>query len=101
MNKWKDQTSGMLKSWLQKTFPEYWSTIDEIDPIWQARYYGFNVFSRRKIEEKLDYMHLNPHRAGFVERAIDWRWSSAGWYLQHRSVGIPIGWPPGMELDDP
>jgi len=27
--------------------------------------------------EKLNYIHLNPVRAGLVERAIDYRWSSA------------------------
>ena len=26
--------------------------------------------------EKVEYFHLNPVRAGLVERAEDWRWSS-------------------------
>ena len=40
----------------------------------------------------LDYMHLNPVRAGFVERAIDWCWSSARWYDERKTVGVPITW---------
>jgi len=49
-----------------------------------------------KLQEKLDYMHLNPVRAGLVEKAVDWPWSSARYYLLGRSVGLPIGWPPGI-----
>ena len=25
-------------------------------PVWQAKYYTFNIYSRRKLEEKLAYM---------------------------------------------
>ncbi len=70
------------------------------EPIWQSRYYGFNIWSRAKVEEEIDYMHLNPVWAGLVEGANDWPWSSARWYLERRSVGLPIRWPPGLEYDD-
>ena len=100
MNKWKEQTSRSLKDLFRTQFPQYWSQIDDSDPVWQARYYGFNVWSVKKVEEKLDYMHLNPVRAGLVKRAVDWRWSSARWYLERRPVGLPIRWPPGLETDD-
>jgi putative transposase len=59
----------------------------------------------RKIDEPktlsamLDYVHLNPVRRGLVERAADWRWSSAGWYEDTPSVDlnpdpIPPEWSP-------
>ncbi|WP_397569247.1 hypothetical protein [Schlesneria sp. T3-172] len=32
--------------------------------IWQARDYGFNIWSRAKVEEKRDDRHMNPVRAG-------------------------------------
>lgn len=54
MNKWKDQTSVRLKQLYRTRFPAYWSTIDETDPVWQARYYGFNIWTRHKVEEKLN-----------------------------------------------
>ena len=38
---------------------------------------AFQVDEERKRTEKLDYMHLNPVRAGLVARAVDWPWSSA------------------------
>lgn len=100
MNKWKELTSKSLKQVLPQMFPKYWSTMDSADPIWQPKYYGVNIWSRDKLEEKLAYIHQNPVRAGLVQSATDWLWSSARWYVQHRSVGVPILWPPGMENDD-
>ncbi len=100
MNKWKDQSSHEIKTLYQTRFPAYWTQLGEADPIWQARYYGFNIWSRLKVEEKLDYIHLNPVRARLAERAFDYRWSSAAWYLAGKSVGLPIRWPPGLETDD-
>ena len=35
------------------------------------------VFSERLFMEKVNYIHLNPVRAGVVARAEDYRWSSA------------------------
>jgi putative transposase len=40
---------------------------------WQVRYYDFNVYSRHKRLEKLDYMHWNPVKRGLVARMEDWR----------------------------
>lgn len=100
MSQWKTRTSLALKALYRRHFPSYWSRIDVSEPVWQARYYGFNVWTRRKVEEKLAYMHENPVKAGFVERAVDWKWSSARWYILGRSVGLPIGWPPGLDVDD-
>ena len=36
--------------------------------------------------------HASAVRAALVERAVDWAWSSARWYLERRSVGVNIEW---------
>ena len=95
MDVWKTQTSRSLKDLFQKQFPEYWKKLPATDPIWQARYYGLNIWSRNKFEEKIQYMHQNPVRAGLAACQTDWPWSSARWYDQGKSVGTPIHWPPG------
>lgn len=100
MDRWKGEASHALKRLFQSAFPNYWATLNEREPIWQAKYYGLNIWSRAKVEEKLEYMHMNPVRAGHVETATDWKYSSARWYLQMKSAGIPIRWPPGLDLDD-
>ena len=45
-------------------------------PLWQARYYDFNVFTAAKQVEKLRYIHRNPVSRGLVDRPEDWEWSS-------------------------
>jgi putative transposase len=48
---------------------------------WQARYYDFNVWTKRKRVDKLRYMHRNPVKRGLVEKPEDWSWSSFRHYL--------------------
>jgi hypothetical protein len=86
-------TTLKIKELYREKFSAYWFTIEETDPAWQARYYAFNVFTEKKLEEKLDYMHLNPVRHGLVTRAVDWKWSSARWYMLRKPIGIPIRMP--------
>ena len=45
--------------------------------LWQTEKNVMSVFSENMFREKVNYIHQNPVRAGFVERAIDYRWSSA------------------------
>jgi len=52
-------------------------------PFWQERYYDFNVYSERKLIEKLRYIHRNPVTRGLVARPEDWEWSS----FRHYSAG--------------
>jgi len=49
---------------------------------------------RRRIydQEKLDYMHKNPVTAGLVERAVDWKWSSARHCLLGEPSVVPLEW---------
>ena len=55
--------------------------------------YGyFEIYSEAKLEEKLRTIHSNPVRAGVVAKTVDWKWSSARWYEQGKSVGVALGW---------
>ena len=55
--------------------------------LWQRRFYPFNVFSEKKFQEKLDYMHNNPVTRGLVSSPGDWPWSSwRFYYLQDASI---------------
>jgi putative transposase len=49
-------------------------------PLWQARYYDFNVHNADKGVEKLRYMHRNPVVRGLVVAPAAWRWSSFNHY---------------------
>jgi len=43
---------------------------------WQRRFYDFNVWSRGKVQEKLNYMHANPVARRLVKHPKNWPWSS-------------------------
>jgi len=45
--------------------------------LWQHDSDVFSITSESTFMEKINYVHQNPVRAGFVERAEDYRWSSA------------------------
>jgi REP element-mobilizing transposase RayT len=45
--------------------------------VWQQEKNVFSIFSEAVFMQKVNYIHLNPVRAGLVESAADYRWSSA------------------------
>ena len=49
---------------------------------WQRRFYDFNVWSEKKLKEKLEYMHANPVMRKLVEHPKDWPWSSFSYYAK-------------------
>ncbi len=56
--------------------------LDRDAPFWQARFYDFNVWTNKKWEEKLRYMHDNPVKRGLAAAAPEgWRWSSYRHYF--------------------
>ena len=60
-----------------------------------------NLIEPKTLLQMIDYIHDNPVRKGFVARACDWKWSSAGWFMDQRAVPlIPDRIPPEwFELD--
>ena len=53
----------------------------------QPRFYDFNVYTRKKMIEKLRYMHRNPVKRGLVPSPELWAWSSfRAYYLGEKSV---------------
>ena len=92
MHSWKRRSSIGLWEWYRQISPKYAADFGEGDRFWQPKYDAFEIDERKKREEKLQYMHLNPVRAGLVSEATDWRWTSARWYEWQRSVGVPIRW---------
>lgn len=90
LKQWKRTSSFRIKQLYRDALKNYRPSMPDKDPVWQARFYDFNLKTQRKIEEKLTYMHQNPVRAGLVKRTCEWPWSSARWYEEGRTVGVPI-----------
>ena len=49
---------------------------------WQRRFYDFNVWSEKKLKEKLHYMHRNPVDRKLVQHPQDWPWSRWSFYAK-------------------
>jgi len=47
--------------------------------VWQGRFKAFPIEEDKHLLTVLRYIERNPLRAGLVERAEDWRWSSLRW----------------------
>ena len=56
---------------------------------WQPRFYDFNVWSKKKVREKLQYMHANPVTRRLVDHPQDWPWSSWSFYAKGEMEQIP------------
>ena len=46
--------------------------------IWQAGFHEATIRDSADYHSRVRYIHLNPVAAGFVARAEDWPWGSAG-----------------------
>ena len=51
---------------------------------------ALSVFSEGVFMQKVNYIHLNPARAGLVERAEEHRWSSARWWSGRIAEDEPL-----------
>lgn len=69
-----------------------WRDASTYRSFWQRRFYDFNVWSRKKRIEKLNYMHMNPVKRGLVADAKLWPWSSYRFYQYgEKSLCTPDG----------
>ncbi len=61
------------KNWLLWLFRQ-----NGVISFWQDDNHAEEIFSKKFFYQKLHYLHENPVRAGYVYKAADWVWSSAG-----------------------
>jgi putative transposase len=55
--------------------------------VWQRRFYDMNIWTEKKILEKLNYMHNNPVQRRLVKQPGGWPWSSwRFYYLEDASL---------------
>ncbi len=61
---------------------EFPRSATDTGAFWQRRFYDFNVYSGKKLREKLEYMHANPVKRKLVLHPKDWPWSSWSHYAK-------------------
>jgi putative transposase len=58
--------------------------------VWQKDPSVIDLWSHRFVRQKLNYLHLNPVRAGLCKHPAEWKWSSYRAYLPHKPGEVPI-----------
>jgi REP element-mobilizing transposase RayT len=57
--------------------------------VWQEGSHPEAIFTEKFAEQKIDYIHLNPVRAGLVQAAHEWPFSSARAYIDGEETYPP------------
>lgn len=93
-----DHMQQHAPAWLARITRTRGDRIERV--FWQSGGgYDRNITEQKTLLAMIEYVHHNPVRRGLVERAIDWKWSSAAWYADRRDVPIipdPIPWEWGI-----
>jgi putative transposase len=58
--------------------------------IWQGRFKAFPIQGDEHLLTVLRYIERNPLRAGLVERAQDWPWSSLRWFKSRERTPVKL-----------
>jgi putative transposase len=87
---WKKTSSYRIKRFYAQQLTNYHDVCPEDCPIWQAKFYDYNLEGAQKLNEKIEYMHNNPVEAKLVPFALDWVWSSSRFYEKDEDVGVTI-----------
>ncbi len=77
------------KGWMLKAFRIHGmqNELNRYHQLWQNGSHPVALFSNKVIQQKLDYIHDNPVRAGFVDEASKYFYSSAN---PNNPLGIKI-----------
>ena len=79
------------RAWLLHVFSYYaYGRKDKQEyQIWQHDNHPIELYTEKVIFQKLDYLHQNPVRAGFVANPADWLYSSADYYEHGKGI-MPV-----------
>ena len=61
---------------------------EEVNQVWQESFRTLRLWSNWMVWQKINYIHNNPLRAGLVDSARDYRWSSfrSFYHLEHEEL---------------
>ncbi len=91
--KWiTDNRKESRRHWLSRTFKLYgkYNSNNEVYQIWQQYNCPIQCITPSFTRQKLNYIHNNPVKAGIVDRAEEYRWSSARNYIGRNDVPLEV-----------
>jgi REP element-mobilizing transposase RayT len=78
--------STILHSWKSFTAKRIHSVVGSCGTLWQREYFDRMIRNRRHLLVTAQYIHDNPVRAGLVQHAEDWPFSTAREPLRIRTL---------------
>lgn len=80
------------KEWLlnQLHFYKKAHKIQSDNQIWQESFHPQIIYSDHVFKQKIEYIHFNPVRKGFVCKPEHWRFSSAAYYSYNTESDIKL-----------
>jgi REP element-mobilizing transposase RayT len=84
------RAEGHLLSLAKLALPGRRLKSGQTHAVWMKEFSAVDIWSRKFIRQKLDYIHMNPVRAGLCDHPAKWRWSSYQAYLPHEPGSVPI-----------
>src|SRR6267154_1908785 len=99
MRRLKSTSARLILDWLRES--NYLSSLRKLalsvpqarshtHSLWQKDFSSIDLWSPRFIRQKLNYIHLNPVRAGLCDHPAEWKWSSYRASLPHEPGSVPI-----------
>ena len=90
-------TGRKLAGFIDNNLPESLAMVirskeltDRERQVWQPGWHSEGLVSESFWKQKMDYIHENPVRKGRVRLPEEWRYSSAGYWLNGDEGDIPI-----------
>ena len=96
VRKIKGKSARLILDWLKvNNYAESLSKLvirssKQTHAVWQKEFSAIDLWSPKFINQKLNYVHLNPVRAGLCDHPAKWKWSSCRAYLPHAPGEVPI-----------
>ncbi|PJA27057.1 MAG: hypothetical protein CO189_08165 [candidate division Zixibacteria bacterium CG_4_9_14_3_um_filter_46_8] len=97
MNSWKSWMAKRIMEYYQSDpgiFHKFKDAVMRFDleskqncKVWSSRFDDVAIRNEEMLNQKLNYIHENPVRAGLARNTIEYRYSSAGFY-EHGESGI-------------
>lgn len=94
MRDFKKYTAVKIRDYFEQREPEKLAAIEyqhreQHFKVWEDRYDDLCLYSREVCETKIEYIHNNPVKAGLVNDPVDYKYSSAAFYLiDHGKSGL-------------
>ena len=91
---------AVVHSWKSFTAKQVNKILGRSGQVWEEDYFDRYIRDENHLSTVVDYIEQNPVKAGLVDTASDWRWSSASRNAEGAELaGVPEDHANGTELD--